>query len=329
MAHHAATHVLPGNPPTSYGHKDTSREGSDVSILPVVFAHGDLPAALGAMAPFSHPIMRRSGKFRRIAAAGLGIGNGFSGAASRRGLLPWRECWETLAENNRLRSTCTCASSRPTNTVQSQGTQPGQSLRFPSRTLRRQLLRAPEDMLETDRSQPPGESLRYCCPKVILGDEWKPNGSLSGIAALCNERAATWGWHECRILKRARPKRRWEALIGSSFLNRFVSCLWRQAAALDRGRFWRPTAFPRHDWFVSTGIAPRINESTRRCFDPSRIQARTSTNGCHLSRARSRTWTRASALFSVMWSEHCQLQGLRAGGPSCERFAPLKDRRLI
>jgi len=199
-AHYAATHVL-GQSAELIWHKDTSLRGADVVILPGGFAHGDY-LRTGAMARFS-PIMAAIREFADRGGPVLGICNGFQ-VLLEAGLLPG-----AMLRNRSLKYRCEHVHVRveQTDTPFSLRGQTGQVLRIPIGHGEGNYF-APEDMLERIEANRQ-VILRYCSPEGDIGDEWNPNGSLHGIAALCNERRNVVGMMP-------HPERACEAALGST-----------------------------------------------------------------------------------------------------------------
>ncbi len=197
-AYHVATHVL-GQDAEYVWHKETDLKGADVVILPGGFAHGDY-LRTGAMARFS-PVMQ---SVREFAAAGrpvIGICNGFQ-ILLEAGLLPG-----AMLRNRSLKYQCEHIHVRveQIDTPFTCGGRVGQVLRIPIGHGEGNYF-APPDMLkqiEANRQV----ILRYTDPNGRLDDEWNPNGSIAGIAGLCNEARNVVGMMP-------HPERACEALLG-------------------------------------------------------------------------------------------------------------------
>jgi phosphoribosylformylglycinamidine synthase I len=177
-AYHAAAHVL-GQSAHLVWHKDTDLKGADVVILPGGFAHGDY-LRTGAMARFS-PIMPA---VRAFAAAGgpvLGICNGFQ-ILLEAGLLPG-----AMLRNRGLKYRCEHVWVRveQIDTPFTCGAHVGQVLRIPIGHGEGNYY-APPALLEQIETRQQ-VILRYTTADGRLEDSANPNGSLHGIAGLCNE----------------------------------------------------------------------------------------------------------------------------------------------
>jgi phosphoribosylformylglycinamidine synthase subunit PurQ / glutaminase len=182
-AYHAAKDVL-GQMAEYIWHKDTDLKGADAIILPGGFAHGDY-LRTGAMARFS-PVM---GEVRAFADRGgpvLGICNGFQ-ILLEAGLLPG-----AMLRNKGLKYRCEHVHVRieQTDTPFTCAGKTGQILKIPIGHGEGNYF-APPDMLRTleDNRQ---VVLRYTDPEGHVGadpiaDQWNPNGSVNGIAAICSQ----------------------------------------------------------------------------------------------------------------------------------------------
>jgi len=197
-AHHAAQDVL-GQQAECIWHKDTDLKGADVVILPGGFAHGDY-LRTGAMARFS-PIM---GAVREFAARGgpvVGICNGFQ-VLLEAGLLPG-----AMLRNRSLKYQCEYVHVRveQTDTPFTCGAAAGQVLRIPIGHGEGNYF-APPDMLqrvEANRQV----VLRYSSASGGADDASNPNGSVNGIAAVCNEQRNVVGMMP-------HPERACESILG-------------------------------------------------------------------------------------------------------------------
>ncbi|HEX3704874.1 MAG TPA: phosphoribosylformylglycinamidine synthase subunit PurQ [Vicinamibacterales bacterium] len=197
-AHHAAQDVL-GQQAECIWHKDTDLHGADVVILPGGFAHGDY-LRTGAMARFA-PIM---GAVREFAARGgpvVGICNGFQ-VLLEAGLLPG-----AMLRNRSLKYQCEFIHVRvdATDTPFTFGVPAGQVLRIPIGHGEGNYF-APPDLLqrlEANRQV----VLRYTDPDGRLDEAWNPNGSVNGIAAVCNDQRNVVGMMP-------HPERACEAILG-------------------------------------------------------------------------------------------------------------------
>lgn len=177
-AHHAATKVL-GQHSALIWHKDTDLQGADVVILPGGFAHGDY-LRTGAMARFS-PVMREVQAFAKRGGPVLGICNGFQ-ILLEAGLLPG-----AMLRNRGLKYRCEHVSVRveAIDTPFTCGARRGQVLSLPIGHGEGNYY-APPDLLK--RVEDNGQVvLRYTTAGGQLDDEANPNGSVNGIASVCNE----------------------------------------------------------------------------------------------------------------------------------------------
>jgi phosphoribosylformylglycinamidine synthase subunit PurQ / glutaminase len=198
-AYHAATDVL-GQRAEYIWHKDTDLKGADVLILPGGFAHGDY-LRTGAMARFS-PIMAAVKEFAARGGPVIGICNGFQ-ILLEAGLLPG-----AMLRNRSLKYQCEYVHVRveQTDTPFTSGARAGQVLRLPIGHGEGNYF-APPDLLqkiEANRQV----VLRYADAAGRVGDDSNPNGSLNGIAALCNEQRNVVGMMP-------HPERACEPLLGS------------------------------------------------------------------------------------------------------------------
>ena len=199
-AHHAATAVL-GQSAELIWHKDTDLKGADVVILPGGFAHGDY-LRTGAMARFS-PIMRAVTAFATSGGPVLGICNGFQ-ILLEAGLLPG-----AMLRNRGLKYRCEHVHVRvdQTDTPFTCGAHTGQVLRIPIGHGEGNYFAPPDvlQQLEAGRQV----VLRYVDADGTLDDAANPNGSLHGIAAVCNKARNVVGMMP-------HPERAAEAALGST-----------------------------------------------------------------------------------------------------------------
>jgi phosphoribosylformylglycinamidine synthase subunit PurQ / glutaminase len=177
-AYHAAKHVL-GHDAEFVWHKETSLKGADVVILPGGFSYGDY-LRTGAIAQFS-PVMNAVKEFARNGGPLLGICNGFQVLCESR-LLPG-----ALLRNRDLKFHCEHVYVR----VEQTGTP------FTSRASHGQVLKLPiahgegnfyADPATLDQLESSGRVIfRYCDSTGRVTDEANPNGSVNGIAGICND----------------------------------------------------------------------------------------------------------------------------------------------
>jgi phosphoribosylformylglycinamidine synthase len=199
-AYHAATDVL-GQRAEYIWHKETDLKRADVLILPGGFAHGDY-LRTGAMARFS-PIMAAVKEFAARGGPVIGICNGFQ-ILLEAGLLPG-----AMLRNRSLKYQCEYVHVRveQTDTPFTSGATAGQVLRLPIGHGEGNYY-APPDLLqkiEANRQV----VLRYADAAGRVGADSNPNGSLNGIAAVCNEQRNVVGMMP-------HPERACEPLLGSA-----------------------------------------------------------------------------------------------------------------
>ena len=198
-AYHAAKHVL-GQQAELVWHKDSDLRGADAVVLPGGFSYGDY-LRTGAIARFS-PVMRRVREFADAGGPVIGICNGFQ-VLLEAGLLEG-----ALLRNRRLKFLCRHVHVRveETDTPFSCGAAAGQVLRLPiahgegSYHAGRETV----DALEANRQV----VFRYCDAEGTATDAANPNGSLRGIAGVCNRRRNVVGLMP-------HPERACESALGS------------------------------------------------------------------------------------------------------------------
>ena len=182
--YHVAKHVL-GHEAAFLWHKDTSFAGIDCVVLPGGFAHGDYLRA-GAIARFS-PIMKAVEAFAARGGLVFGICNGFQ-VLSEAGLLPG-----ALMCNAGLKYVCRDVFLR----VERQDTP------FTARIKQGTVLKipvghgegcyyAPEEILK-ELEEKRQVVFRYCDAAGQVTADSNPNGSLRGIAGVCNARGNVLG----------------------------------------------------------------------------------------------------------------------------------------
>src|SRR5437763_3706278 len=204
-AYHAAKDVIRQQAEYIW-HKDTDLKGVDVVILPGGFAHGDY-LRTGAMARFS-PIMREVRAFADRGGPVLGICNGFQ-ILLEAGLLPG-----AMLRNRGLKYRCEHVHLRveQNDTPFTCAGRVGQVLRIPIGHGEGNYF-APPDTLKAleDNHQ---VILRYTDPDGRVGadpvaDHWNPNGSVNGIASICNQARNVVGMMP-------HPERACEPLVGGT-----------------------------------------------------------------------------------------------------------------
>jgi phosphoribosylformylglycinamidine synthase len=177
-AHHAAKEVL-GQEAEYVWHKETDLSGADVVILPGGFSHGDY-LRTGAIARFS-PVMNAVKAFAAAGGPVLGICNGFQ-ILLEAGMLPG-----AMLRNRGLKFVCDYVHVRveEVDTPFTFACTPGQVLRMPIAHGEGNYYTTPEELrrLEDNRQI----IFRYSDAAGAVTDPANPNGSLSGIAGICNE----------------------------------------------------------------------------------------------------------------------------------------------
>jgi phosphoribosylformylglycinamidine synthase subunit PurQ / glutaminase len=178
-AYHAARDVL-GADAEYVWHKETDLRGADVVILPGGFSHGDY-LRTGAVARFS-PIMTAVSAFAARGGWVLGVCNGFQ-VLLEAGLLPG-----AMLRNTGLKFRCEHVHVRieQTDTPFTLLGRTGQVLHIPIAHGEGNYFAPPEviDRLERGRQV----VFRYCDGSGAVTEDANPNGSIHGIAGLCNER---------------------------------------------------------------------------------------------------------------------------------------------
>jgi phosphoribosylformylglycinamidine synthase I len=199
-AYHAAKDVL-GQDAEFVWHKETDLRGADVVILPGGFSHGDY-LRTGAIARFS-PVMNA---VRTFAAAGgpvLGICNGFQ-ILLEAGMLPG-----AMLRNRGLKFRCEHVHIRveEIDTLFTVACRPHQVLRIPIAHGEGNYFTTPDELqrLEANRQI----IFRYTNAAGAVVDEANPNGSIGGIAGICNDRRNVVGLMP-------HPERACEAPLGSA-----------------------------------------------------------------------------------------------------------------
>jgi phosphoribosylformylglycinamidine synthase len=176
-AFYAASRVV-GEQAALIWHKDTDLQGADAVILPGGFAHGDY-LRTGAIARFS-PIMAAVKAFADRGGPVLGICNGFQ-VLLEAGLLPG-----AMVRNDRIKFVSKIVPVR----VEQIDTP------FTAACASKQVLHLPIAHGEGNYYAPPDQLealeqnrqvvFRYSDPAGAVGADWNPNGSLNGIAGICN-----------------------------------------------------------------------------------------------------------------------------------------------
>lgn len=182
--YHAVKHVF-GQEAEYVWHKSTSLEGFDCVILPGGFSYGDY-LRTGAIASFS-PVMNEVVSFAKKGGLVMGICNGFQ-ILTEAGLLPG-----VLMRNKGLKFICEHTHLR----VENNGS------RFTSRYSGGQVVDIPIAHADGNYYADPetiarleGEgrvAFRYSTPDGIVSDAANPNGSISSIAGILNEKGNVLG----------------------------------------------------------------------------------------------------------------------------------------
>ncbi len=198
--YHAVKHVM-GHEAEYVWHKSTELKGFDCVILPGGFSYGDY-LRTGAIARFS-PVMNEVARFAERGGLVLGICNGFQ-ILTEAGLLPG-----VLMRNNGLKFICKSLTLR----VENAGTV------FTNAYKERQVLNIPiahADGLyyagnDTIKALKDGNRIifRYSTPEGVVTEDANPNGSLSNIAGIINEKGNVLGMMP-------HPERACEGLLGST-----------------------------------------------------------------------------------------------------------------
>jgi len=199
-AYHAAKHVL-GQDAEFLWHKDTDLKASDVLILPGGFSYGDY-LRTGAIARFS-PIMREVQAFAARGGPVLGICNGFQ-VLLEAGLIPG-----AMLRNRSVKFVCAHVHIRveQTETPFTCASKRGDVLRIPIAHGEGNYFAPPDVLakLEINRQV----IFRYTTADGDVADGANPNGSVAGIAGLCNEGRNVVGMMP-------HPERACESTLGSA-----------------------------------------------------------------------------------------------------------------
>ena len=199
-AFYAASRVL-GEHAELVWHKDTDLKGADAVILPGGFAHGDY-LRTGAIARFS-PIMSAVKVFADRGGPVLGICNGFQ-VLLEAGLLPG-----AMVRNDRIKFVSQIVPVRveQTDTPFTAACAASQVLRLPIAHGEGNYYAPPDVLgqLEANRQV----IFRYCSETGHVAPQFNPNGSLNGIAGVCNPARNVVGLMP-------HPERASEAALGSA-----------------------------------------------------------------------------------------------------------------
>jgi phosphoribosylformylglycinamidine synthase len=177
-AYHATKHVL-GQDAEFIWHKDTDLKSADVLILPGGFSYGDY-LRTGAIARFS-PIMKEVQTFAAKGGPVLGVCNGFQ-ILLEAGLISG-----AMLRNKTVKFVCAHVNIRveQTDTPFTCTARKGQVLRIPIAHGEGNYFAGPDVLakLEANRQI----IFRYVTQAGDVTEEANPNGSIAGIAGLCNE----------------------------------------------------------------------------------------------------------------------------------------------
>ena len=176
-AYHTVKHVLAQDAEFIW-HKETSLKGADVVILPGGFSHGDY-LRTGAIARFS-PVMSAVRQFADAGGPVFGICNGFQVLCEAH-LLPG-----ALLRNRDLKFHCEHVYVRveQTTTPFTSASTRGQILKLPIAHGEGNYYADAETLADLESAG--RVVLRYCDPTGQIVDEANPNGSINGIAGICN-----------------------------------------------------------------------------------------------------------------------------------------------
>ncbi len=198
--YHAVKHVM-GQEAEYVWHKSTELRGFDCVVLPGGFSYGDY-LRTGAIARFS-PVMSEVARFAERGGLVLGICNGFQ-ILTEAGLLPG-----VLMRNIGLKFICRGLTLR----VENAGTA------FTNAYKERQVLNIPIAHADgryyadndTIKALKDGGRIifRYAAPDGAITEDANPNGSLSNIAGIMNEKGNVLGMMP-------HPERACEAALGST-----------------------------------------------------------------------------------------------------------------
>ncbi|HWG59679.1 MAG TPA: phosphoribosylformylglycinamidine synthase subunit PurQ [Candidatus Acidoferrales bacterium] len=203
-AFHAIGSVV-GEPVEFVWHQSQEISGMDAIILPGGFAYGDY-LRTGAIARFS-PVMKAVERFAHSGGLVLGICNGFQ-ILLEAGLLPG-----AMTRNTGLRFLCRQVHIRVENTDTpfTSAAAPGQVLRLPIAHMEGNYFCDAATLADIERNKQ--VVFRYVHPDGTAAEpsdrEANPNGSLAGIAGVCNRERNVVGLMP-------HPERAVESGLGSS-----------------------------------------------------------------------------------------------------------------
>lgn len=199
-AYHVISKVI-GQPVDFIWHKDTDVDSFDAIILPGGFSYGDY-LRTGAIARFS-PVMNSIKEFANDGGLVIGICNGFQ-ILCEAGLLPG-----ALLRNRSLKYVCEHVNLRveQINTPFTTDCSANQILSVPIAHGEGNYFCDPATLAELE-----GEGrviFRYCDTSGNVTDTANPNGSLNGIAGICNRERNVLGMMP-------HPERASESALGSN-----------------------------------------------------------------------------------------------------------------
>lgn len=169
---------------TRVWHREASLPESDAVIIPGGFSYGDY-LRTGAIARFS-PITRAIEEFASEGGLVVGICNGFQ-ILTEAGLLPG-----ALVRNNTLRFRCMWVNVRVENArTPFTLSAPKTVLQLPISHGEGRYFAPPDLLVQLEAKNQ--IILRYCSPEGITDDGHNPNGSIEGIAGICNEGGNVFG----------------------------------------------------------------------------------------------------------------------------------------
>ena len=199
-AFYATSRVL-GEDAALVWHKDTDLQGADVVILPGGFAHGDY-LRTGAIARFS-PIMSAVKAFADRGGPVLGICNGFQ-VLLEAGLLPG-----AMVRNDRIKFVSRLVPVRveQTDTPFTVACASKQVLNLPIAHGEGNYYADPAELAQLEANRQ--VVFRYSSPAGEVSSAHNPNGSLNGIAGICNRQRNVVGLMP-------HPERASEAALGSA-----------------------------------------------------------------------------------------------------------------
>jgi phosphoribosylformylglycinamidine synthase subunit PurQ / glutaminase len=182
-------------------HKETDLGGADAVILPGGFSHGDY-LRTGAIARFS-PVMSAVKAFAANGGPVLGICNGFQ-ILLEAGMLPG-----AMLRNRDLKFRCEQLHIRvdETDTPFTLACAPRQVLRLPIAHGEGNYFTSPEALRRLEQNHQ--IVFRYTTAAGAVTDDANPNGSIAGIAGICNDRRNVVGMMP-------HPERACEASMGST-----------------------------------------------------------------------------------------------------------------